>query len=133
MSVLVVEGLEVHRDERVVLRNLTFRAARGERVALMGASGAGKTTILRVIAGLEQPAAGRVIPAFDRAGLAFVADHVDRVRSPLAHASRHRGAREYGPEPAHRAHVRLTPHAAAARATSSRAITRLPRPLISGT
>jgi len=40
-----------------------IRIAAGERVALVGASGAGKTSALRLMAGLELPAAGQVIVA----------------------------------------------------------------------
>ena len=53
MSVLRVESIQVSRGGRPVVRGMTFEAARGELLALMGASGAGKTTILRAIAGLE--------------------------------------------------------------------------------
>ena len=52
--VLEVEGLCVIRNGRSVVHDVTFHAGRGERVALMGPSGAGKTTVLRAIAGLEQ-------------------------------------------------------------------------------
>ena len=44
-----------------VLRDINFDVAEGETLVLLGASGSGKTTILRTIAGLEQPDAGRVI------------------------------------------------------------------------
>ncbi len=43
-----------------ILRALTLRIAAGEAVALVGRSGAGKTTILRLLNGLTRPAAGRV-------------------------------------------------------------------------
>lgn len=43
-----------------VLQDITFDVAEGESLVLLGASGSGKTTILRIIAGLEQPDAGRV-------------------------------------------------------------------------
>ena len=59
-AVLQVDGLVIERDNRPVVRNVTFAAGRGERVALMGPSGAGKTTVLRAIAGLEQHVAGSV-------------------------------------------------------------------------
>jgi ABC-type polysaccharide/polyol phosphate transport system ATPase subunit len=60
-----------HRIAVEALRNvsLTFRA--GDRVALVGANGAGKTTMLRVMAGIYEPAEGRVVthglisPMFD--------------------------------------------------------------------
>src|SRR3989441_7114850 len=43
-----------------VLEDITFDVAEGESLVLLGASGSGKTTILRIIAGLEQPDKGRV-------------------------------------------------------------------------
>jgi len=60
MSVLSVESIHVHRGGRIVTRGMTFSAERGDLVALMGASGAGKTTILRAIAGLEPLSEGRI-------------------------------------------------------------------------
>jgi ABC-type polar amino acid transport system ATPase subunit len=45
--------LQLSRGGRRLLRGVTFEMQRGEAVALMGASGAGKTTILRAIAGLD--------------------------------------------------------------------------------
>jgi ABC-type Fe3+/spermidine/putrescine transport system ATPase subunit len=44
-----------------VLQNISFHVAEGEALVLLGASGSGKTTILRIIAGLEQPYTGSVI------------------------------------------------------------------------
>src|SRR5437660_11628950 len=44
-----------------VLEDVTFDVAEGESLVLLGASGSGKTTILRIIAGLEQPDNGYVI------------------------------------------------------------------------
>src|SRR4030095_12438170 len=41
--------------------DITFDVAEGEALVLLGASGSGKTTILRVIAGLEQPYTGHVM------------------------------------------------------------------------
>jgi sulfate transport system ATP-binding protein len=44
-----------------VLEDIDFDVAEGESLVLLGASGSGKTTILRIIAGLEEPDTGRVI------------------------------------------------------------------------
>jgi ABC-type polar amino acid transport system ATPase subunit len=60
MSVLRVESIAISRSGREIARGMTFEAARGELVALMGPSGAGKTTILRAIAGLQPLSAGRI-------------------------------------------------------------------------
>ena len=60
MTVLDVHSLEVRRGSSPIVSGISFSAARGEVVALMGASGAGKTTILRAIAGLDRIAAGTV-------------------------------------------------------------------------
>src|SRR6476620_4575406 len=56
-----VMGLSKRFGKTSVLENITFDVAEGEVLVLLGASGSGKTTILRIIAGLEQPLKGRVI------------------------------------------------------------------------
>src|SRR5262245_59046383 len=45
---------------RVVLRDISLALPAGDSVALVGASGIGKTTLLRVCAGLDLPDAGEV-------------------------------------------------------------------------
>ena len=60
LSVLAVRDLEVRRGARPVVRGVSLDVARGEIVAVMGASGAGKTSVLRAIAGLDPIAAGSV-------------------------------------------------------------------------
>ena len=60
MSVLDVRSLEVRRGDRTIVSGVSFAAERGEIVVLMGASGAGKSTILRAIAGLDPAVAGTI-------------------------------------------------------------------------
>jgi len=59
-AVLRIDDLYLRRGTRDILRGVSLAVESGEIVALMGASGAGKTTILRCIAGLETPDAGTV-------------------------------------------------------------------------
>src|SRR6185312_10466599 len=54
-------GLSKRFGKTTVLENISFDVSEGEALVLFGASGSGKTTILRVIAGLEQPYTGKVI------------------------------------------------------------------------
>ncbi|PMS34697.1 phospholipid/cholesterol/gamma-HCH transport system ATP-binding protein [Trinickia symbiotica] len=48
-------------EDRLVLSNLNMRFSRGQVVAVMGASGGGKTTVLRLIGGLERARRGEVL------------------------------------------------------------------------
>jgi ATP-binding cassette, subfamily B, bacterial CvaB/MchF/RaxB len=54
-------GFRYSDFEPWVFRNLNFRIAAGEAVAIVGASGCGKTTLLRILVGLLTPVEGEVI------------------------------------------------------------------------
>ncbi|HEY6230925.1 MAG TPA: ABC transporter ATP-binding protein [Pyrinomonadaceae bacterium] len=56
-----VRGVSKHFKKARVLEDVSFDVKEGESLVLLGASGSGKTTILRIIAGLEQPDSGYVI------------------------------------------------------------------------
>ena len=56
-----VRGVSKRFKKSRVLEDVSFDVAEGESLVLLGASGSGKTTILRIIAGLELPDSGRVI------------------------------------------------------------------------
>lgn len=59
-SPIVLRGASKAFDHRVVLDRLNLTVGAGEFVAVVGRSGGGKSTLLRLVAGLEQPSAGEV-------------------------------------------------------------------------
>ncbi|QKG18698.1 ABC transporter ATP-binding protein [Actinomadura verrucosospora] len=79
---------------RHVLHCVDLHVRPGERVALVGASGAGKTTVARLVAGVHRPTAGTVLiggidledlgPAAARRAVALVTQEVHVFAGPLA-------------------------------------------------
>ena len=57
---LQAEGLTCSRGGREVFRNISFKVAAGEALIVTGRNGAGKSSLLRMIAGLVRVAAGRL-------------------------------------------------------------------------
>jgi heme ABC exporter ATP-binding subunit CcmA len=60
MAAVSVEGVWKFYGDFPALRDISFEIAQGECLALLGRNGAGKTTMLRILAGLGRPARGRV-------------------------------------------------------------------------
>lgn len=61
MSVLSLDGISFsYRPGREVLKDVSLSVERGEQVALIGANGAGKSTMLKLFVGLLAPQAGSV-------------------------------------------------------------------------
>ncbi len=60
MDAIGLSGVRVVHRGVTVLDSVTLNVARGERLGLMGSSGSGKTSLMRVMAGLDRPAAGEV-------------------------------------------------------------------------
>lgn len=58
---LKVQDLSVHYGMIQAVHNVSFEVKQGEIVSLIGANGAGKTTILRTISGLVRPSNGKII------------------------------------------------------------------------
>jgi branched-chain amino acid transport system ATP-binding protein len=57
---LEVKGVTVHYGNVAALRDISFKVEQGRAVALVGANGAGKTTALRTISGLNRPTSGEI-------------------------------------------------------------------------
>jgi heme exporter protein A len=61
ISSLTAEKLACARGERTLFNALNFRVRAGQALAVEGANGAGKTSLLRLIAGFLTPMAGRLV------------------------------------------------------------------------
>ncbi len=60
MAVLRVENVTKGYGARVVLDGVSFAVGNGQKVALVGANGTGKSTLLKIMAGVEEPDTGEV-------------------------------------------------------------------------
>jgi putrescine transport system ATP-binding protein len=70
-----IEGVTKNFGAFAAVNNVSLNIAKGELFALLGGSGCGKTTLLRILAGFETPSAGRIfidgqdmagVPAYER-------------------------------------------------------------------
>lgn len=61
MALLELQKITAGYDNNVILRDLDFQVEKGELVSLLGSSGCGKTTTLRLIAGFSSPMDGKFI------------------------------------------------------------------------
>ena len=62
---ITAQKLEVRAGARLLMEDVTFRIAAGDKVGLVGRNGAGKTTLTRILAGEGQPASGQVLRSGD--------------------------------------------------------------------
>ena len=61
MSQLAIEHIgKTYADGTEALRDVSVRAADGEILAILGGSGCGKTTLLRLVAGLDEASSGGI-------------------------------------------------------------------------
>ena len=81
MSLLAVHDLAVSRGGMRAVENVSFTLDRGEALILRGPNGVGKTTLLRTVAGLQPPVAGRIDLPDD--AIAYAA-HADGLKAALS-------------------------------------------------
>lgn len=79
---LEVKNLDVHYGVIHAIKNVSLEVGQGEIVTLIGANGAGKTTILRTISGLEKPTNGTI--TFEGNDITNISAQ-DRVRLGISH------------------------------------------------
>lgn len=61
MNLLTVENMSKSYTERMLFDHVTFGINEGEKIGVIGINGTGKSTLLKIIAGLEEPDSGSVI------------------------------------------------------------------------
>jgi len=81
VSLLSVEALDVRHGHLPAVRDVSLEIGEGETLALVGANGAGKTSLLRALAGAHPPARGRI--RFGDVDIAGMPAHA-RVRAGIA-------------------------------------------------
>jgi ABC-type branched-subunit amino acid transport system ATPase component len=60
-AALVVQDLSVHYGEAVAVSGVSFSVGAGRALAVLGANGAGKSSLARAVSGLVRPSGGRVV------------------------------------------------------------------------
>jgi len=65
ISSLTAENLACARGDKKLFDSLNFRVSAGQALAVEGANGVGKTSLLRMIAGFLAPVAGRIVVKID--------------------------------------------------------------------
>lgn len=61
MSLLEVKNVSKKLEKHTLLEEVGFKLERGEKLGIVGETGSGKTTILKIIAGLIQPTSGKIL------------------------------------------------------------------------
>lgn len=62
MSLMIIDQLYKDYAGQEIFRNLSCSITKGERIGLIGSNGTGKSTLLKILAGLEDCSKGRLIP-----------------------------------------------------------------------
>ena len=94
--VVVFDKVSLAFDDKVILREVSFTLIKGHTKIILGASGAGKSTILKLITGLLRPDAGVIWVNGERVedilGFIGLTEHVDKMPSELSGGQRRRVA-----------------------------------------
>ncbi|HZK35884.1 MAG TPA: ATP-binding cassette domain-containing protein, partial [Aeromicrobium sp.] len=85
---LTVHNVELRFGARLLMSDVSFRVAKGDKIGLVGRNGSGKTTLTRMLSGDGQPAAGTItssgtigyLPQDPRTGDVSITAH-DRILS----------------------------------------------------
>ena len=61
MNILSIEGISKSYSEKILLNNVSLGIGEGDKIGVIGVNGTGKSTFLKIVAGLEVPDTGRII------------------------------------------------------------------------
>ncbi|MBI5514965.1 MAG: ABC-F family ATP-binding cassette domain-containing protein [Deltaproteobacteria bacterium] len=81
-EVLTLDGVHRAFGDKTVLRDVTFSLRRGEKVAVLGANGLGKSTLLKVALGRLAPDAGKASWGYETRVGYFAQDHRELLNEP---------------------------------------------------
>src|ERR671910_1433183 len=90
MTLIGLRSVEKFYGGRAVLRGLDLKVNAGARIGLVGTNGAGKSTVLRILAGTEEVDGGKVVRrrGFDVASLPQYVEGDQRTPMEIVHAAR---------------------------------------------
>jgi len=61
MNLMTIENIKKSYSVKTLLNNISFGIADGEKIGIIGVNGTGKSTLLKIIAGVETPESGQVV------------------------------------------------------------------------
>lgn len=90
---IIVEGLTKYYGRKEVFARLSQRFQEGGVYAVMGDSGCGKTTLFRILSGLDEPDGGRLVLSKGRCGMVFQEDRLCLNETPVGNVRMAAGGR----------------------------------------
>lgn len=75
-NIITLKDIRKRFGSMDVINNINIEIKRGEFLVILGVSGCGKTTLLKIISGLEQPTGGRVLIEEDREVINYIFQHL---------------------------------------------------------
>ncbi|MFR2648607.1 MAG: ATP-binding cassette domain-containing protein, partial [Blautia coccoides] len=61
MNILNIEHISKIYGEKTIFEDASFGIHEGDKIGIIGINGTGKTTLLRMVAGIEEPDAGQIV------------------------------------------------------------------------
>src|SRR3990172_8728827 len=74
---LTVHHLQKSYNIQPILDDISFSISRDERIGLIGPNGCGKTTLMRILAGLEVPDSGTVVPTHPNLRIGYISQGME--------------------------------------------------------